>query len=184
MILSNCEVWFPQLDPARPSTRFSKTRPSWSIQIRTRDKAQKTEWEEAGLRVKVEIDEDDKPYYMANLSRKSIKANKDAATPPDVVDGNLADVDPRTIGNGSVANIRIFQYTPPQTDENSIKLASVLMGLQLVKHILYVPKAAAPREEFGQVVTEVVASEDEADGFQKVSEPKPGSDMDNENDTF
>ena len=169
MILRNCEIWYPHLDPARPNARFDKKRPQWDIQLRTQNKAQKSEWEAAGLKVKAVLPDDDSPpFYSTNLKRKSIKSNGEEAKCPDVIDGNLDVVDPRAIGNGSIGNIRVFQYTPPQVDANSAKIGNVLMGIQLTHHVVYVPQQRDPEEEFGKEETTVVgqapaATEDDAD---------------------
>jgi len=169
MILKNCEIWYPHLDPARPNGRFDKKRPQWDIQMRTRSKEQKAEWQAAGLNVKPKEDEETgKLFYTTNLRRRSVKSDGTEATCPDLIDGKMNAVDPRTVGNGSIANVRIFQYEPPQTDDNSAKIGNVLMGVQLTTHIMYEPKPMEDREDFEEEETKVVgeqkpATEDDAD---------------------
>jgi hypothetical protein len=152
-IIKNAELWYTKLDPKRPNARFDKNNPSWEAQIRTTSKEQKKEWEELGLRVSAVIpDEDDaKPFYKVNLRKRKYRADGTEGEAPDVVDGNLQPVDPNTIGNGSIGNIRIYQY---ESKQDSTKLVSVLMRIQLVKHIVY--QHSEPNDEFEQIETEVV----------------------------
>jgi hypothetical protein len=149
MILNNCAIFYAHLDPNRPNTKFSKKSPTWDIQIRTTSKEQRKEWIAAGLRVKDVIpDGDEPPYFSATLRKKCVKADLSPGEPPELVDAELNPIDPRTIGNGSIGNVRIFQYefsgTNEQTGEPISGLASVLMGVQLIEHVVYTPK---PRDE-------------------------------------
>jgi hypothetical protein len=156
-ILRNCELWFAKLDPKRPNNKFNKKNPTWEVQIRTYDKAQKKEWEALNLPIKAIVPDEGQPYFRVNLRKKSIKVDGDASSPVRVVDGSLNDVDPNSIGNGSIGNVRIFQYTYPRPDGTE-GIVSVLMGIQLTKHIVYVPK---PRgDDFGEEDTEVIIPED------------------------
>jgi hypothetical protein len=83
----------------------------------------------------------------------------EASAPPDVVNGKQAPVDPNSIGNGSIANIRIFQYD--YTFEGKQGIATSLQGIQLVRHVLYTPK---PIESFDEVDTEVIIPPPETPG--------------------
>jgi hypothetical protein len=185
-ILSDVEIWYVKCNPKRPNAKHNKKNPTWEAQVRTRDKAQREYWNSLGLAVKSMIPDDGAaPYWYVNLRKKSIKEKDgEAASPVSVVDGNLADVDPDTIGNGSNANVRIYQYE--YGDEG--KKASVLMGIQLTRHIVYTPK---PRDdEFGTTTTERIvpqkpandegemeADEHEGEGFKKaeVKSPTPSA---------
>lgn len=176
MIIKNAELWFPRLNPERPNGKYNKDNPTWELQIRTYDKAQMKEWKEANLNVHAVLPEEDdaKPYWRVNLRKKSKKSDLETPNGPvKVVDGNLDDVDPDTIGNGSMGHIRLFQYEYGEEK----KIASVLMGVQLTKHILFKRKE---EEGFEKGDTEIVAAdpEDMADSdddipFEKEdSEPK------------
>lgn len=173
-ILKSCEIFFVKLNPKRPNSRFNKKNPTWELQIRTESKEKKKEWEALGLSVKAVIpDDDSKPYYRVNLRKKTIKADGEKASPVKVVNGALEEIDPDTIGNGSVAHIRIYQYEYP--DENGGKgIASVLMGVQVVKHIRYVPKH---NDDFEMTETETVEAEESMD-----DEIHTGSDADQSGD--
>ena len=154
-ILKNCEIHFAKLDPKRPNSKFNKKNPTWELQLRTYSKEQKKEWEALNLGVKVIMpdDDDEKPFFRVNLRKKSIKENGEASEPVRVVNGALENIDPNTIGNGSIAHVRIFQYEYPK-EGGGKGIATVLMGIQLVKHIVYTPK---PREDdFEMEETEVV----------------------------
>lgn len=167
-ILKDVEIWFAKLDPKRPSKKMSPLNPTWEVQIRTTSKDQKKEWEALNIKVKAtrEDPEDEESkviYYRANLKKKSIKigtngAPNEPAQPVQVVNGKQEDVDPNSIGHGSIANIRIFQHE--YTYEGKKGIATVLMAIQLVKHIIYVPN---PMEDFEDTETETIIPTDDDD---------------------
>ncbi len=161
-VIKNAELWFCKLDPKRPSAKFNKKNPTWECQIRTTDKGVKKAWEELGLAVKAIVPDEGQPYFRVNLRKKSIKEDGDPASPIKVVNGHLEEVDPNSIGNGSVGNIRIFQYEYPK-EGGGKGIASVLMGVQVTKHIVYKPK---PRDDdFDMTDTEVIENEAEDNAF-------------------
>jgi len=154
-ILKNVEVRFAMLNPERPPTKLKKTG-RWSIQIFTRDKAQNKEWKD--LNIKTKMQEDDiGVYYTANIAKNAIKSDGTKAEPPKVVNGNLVAIDPTSIGNGSVCNLRIFQYD--YTFEGVKGIATSLQAVQMIKHIVYHRKAGE-FEEFDEVDTEVIDTQD------------------------
>lgn len=156
-IISNCELWFPKLDPKRPNAKFNKKNPTWELQIRTSDKDVKKEWEALGLKVKAVVPDEGEPFFRVNLRKKSIKEDGDKASPIRVIDGSLKEIDPNSIGNGSVGNVRVYQYE--YNSENGKGIATVLMGVQVTKHMVYVPK---PRDDdFEETETEVIPPETE-----------------------
>jgi hypothetical protein len=157
-IIKNVEIHHCRLDPKRPNASFNKEAPTWEVQIRTKDKAQKKEWEEAGLQPKLVEDKEGNTYYRVNLKKKSKKADGTPVAPVKLIDGKHQDVDPNSIGNGSIANIRLFQYE--YDSAGTKKTASILMAVQLVKHLVYVPK---PREDFDEVETETIDPPDHDD---------------------
>jgi len=160
-ILHDCEIWFAKLDPAHPNNRYNKENPTWEVQLRTKSKEQKAEWEALGIKVVAHREDDDGPvlYYRANLRKKSKKADGEDGSIVGVIDGECDPVDPNTIGNGSIANIRIYQYNYSDAESGKSGKATVLMGVQLTKHIVYTPK---PREdEFKKAKTERVVPADE-----------------------
>jgi len=144
-ILEKCELWFPKLDPARPNARFNKTNPTWEVQIRTSDKEVKKQWEALNLSIKGVIPEEEgaKPYWRVNLNKKSLKKTGEPNNGVAVVDAQLKEVAPNSIGNGSLGNVRIWQYDY-QKPEGGTGIGTTLMSIQLLKHIVYVPQ---PRDD-------------------------------------
>jgi len=159
-IIKDCELWFCKLDPKRPNNRFNKEKPTWECQIRTTDSEVRKKWEEMHLSVKPMIPDNGPPYWRVNLRKKSIKRDGDAASPVRVIDGNMNDVDPNTIGNGSIGHVRLYQY-PYKKADGTEAITSVLMGIQLKRHKLYKMK---PRgDEFEMEETEIIDEEPEGD---------------------
>ena len=136
-ILKNVEIWHPRLDPRRPNDRFNKLNPTWEVQMRTTEKSVKKEWEEMGLFVKAIVPDEGKPYWRVNLKKKTGKTDGTKSKPVKVIDGKMNELDPNTIGNGSIANVRVLQreYTRPGTEEQAI--ATTLMGVQVTRLVPY-----------------------------------------------
>ena len=169
MIINNCELYYAKLDPKRPNRRFSKQKPTWEVQIRTSDKAVVKHWEECNLKPKPIIPEEGDPYWRVNLKKRIVKADGTEADPVQVLNGNLEEVDPNTIGNGSIGNIRLFQYEYNNPDSSGI--ASILMAVQLTKHILY---KAKPGESFEETETEIISAtntDEDLDEDEEGTEP-------------
>ena len=167
-ILQNVTINFVKCDPSRPNAQFSKKNPRWEVQVITDNIDVKNQWAALGLRPKlIQYKEGDpkegepilntagNKQWKLGLSKNSLKDENGTmvpATPPEVVDGNKNPVDPNTIGNGSVANVRVYLYEYPSTKEpGKMATGHILMGIQVVRHIVYTPK---PREEFGTTETE------------------------------
>jgi hypothetical protein len=166
-IIRNCELWYTKLDPNKPNKKFNKENPTWEVQIRTTDRGVRKEWLEMGLKVKDVIPEEGVPYYRVNLKKKTIKADKTAAEPVDVVDGSMKPVDPNSIGHGSIGHVRVFQYEYVSGDKRGI--ASMLMGIQLIKHIVYVPTPG--EDSFEATETEVISQQSEDHGDEDADVP-------------
>jgi len=175
-ILKNVEVYWARLDPKHPNVKLHPENPTWELQIRTKSKEQQKEWKDLNIKTVAvrENPEDEESkiiYWRANLKKKKFKLGKDKAgksiitaeetDPVEVLDGKRNKVDPASVGNGSVCNIRIFQHD--YVFEGKPGIASVLMGIQLVKHIVYVPK---PIEEFDDAETETILPEDKPAGAE------------------
>jgi len=165
-ILKNQEIWFAKLVAGRPDkNKFDPTRPNWNLQCRTTDKAKRKEWMELGLKprtVRVDAEDDESPiaYYSVSFRKSAIKVDKitkvvTKANPPEVVDGKNKEMDPSTIGNGSIANLRLLKNDFEVGGEK--KSNYILMGVQLVKHIIY---TGTQMEEFEECDTETVVPED------------------------
>jgi hypothetical protein len=137
VIFNNVELYFSKLDPANPNSRFDKENPTWEVQIRTKDKAVAKEWKSQNLRVTPD-ENDDGVFYRANLKKKSKKRDGSDMAPVNVVAGDLSPVDPATIGNGSVANLSVFQYDYNMNGKDGV--ASMLMGVQITTLNEYKPR--------------------------------------------
>jgi hypothetical protein len=162
-ILHNVEIYYVKCDPRRPNAQFNKENPTWELQIRTADAAKKKEWKDMGLGVKDVVPEDgSKPFFRVNLRKKSIREDGSAAPPVAFVNGKLENIDPNTVGNGSVGNVRVYQYEYPKKPTGK-GIANVLMGVQVTKHIVYKPKPRDP--DFTETETETVGPEGAADGI-------------------
>lgn len=149
IILRDCELWYPKLDPKRPNKKYNKKNPTWEVQIRTTNVNQKKEWEKAGLSVKAVIPDDGSaPYYRAMLKKNSIKADNTPAKPVEVLRGDLSEADPASISHGSIGHVKLFQREY-KDDEGKDRVMSILMGIQLKKHIVFtfVPQEGSQFEE-------------------------------------
>jgi hypothetical protein len=152
-ILNNCELWFVKCDPKRPCATFNTENPTWELQIRTTSKEQKKEWEALDLPVKAIVPDEGAPYFRVNLRKKSLDKKGEPAQPVEVMNGKREPLDPNTVGNGSIANVRIFQYEYPKKTGGGVGIASMVTGFQVTKHIVF---HARPREEFGDAETETI----------------------------
>lgn len=140
-ILENVELFFAKLDPAKPNGRFDPNNPTWEVQIRTRNKAQAKGWKDLNINVKPDED-DDGVFYKATLKKKSKKNNGEPQNPVSLVGGDLTSIDPNTLGNGSIGNVRVYQYDYEVAGRKGV--ASMLMAIQVTTLKEYTPK---PRED-------------------------------------
>ena len=157
-IINNAELWWARLDPARPNDKFDKDQPTWEVQIRTKDREEATRWKK-DLNLNVKSDEHDgEAFFKVTLKKKSKKRDGAAVDPVKVVDSQLNDIDPNTIGHGSTGNVRVYQYDYDVGGNQGI--ASMLMAIQITKLIKYDP---SPREDTFELLddpTEVITSSD------------------------
>ena len=169
-LLKNCEVHHVKCDPERPSGRFSKTNPRWELQMRTSDPAQREEWAANGLKPKLIVGKagteeegvavltaDGKKQWRVNLSKKSKNRKGEAAPPVEVVNGAREPINPNTIGNGSICNVRIYPYDFTNADGEKAQ-AAVLMGIQVTKHKVF--NRPVHDDEFGMEDTETIIDDD------------------------
>lgn len=157
-MLKNVELFFAKLNPSKPNARFDKENPTWEVQIRTRDKAQAKSWKDMSLNVKTD-DDDGGIFYKATLKKKSKKRDGTPQKPVDLVGGDLSQLDPDKLGNGSVGNVRIYQYDYDVAGKKGV--ATMLMGIQVTKYKEYEPK---PREDdFEMMDMEVIKVADNQD---------------------
>jgi len=174
VILSNVELFFAKLDPANPNSRFDKENPTWEVQIRTKEKAVAKGWKEQNLRVTPD-ENDDGVFYRANLKKKSKKRDGTDMAPVNVVAGDLSPVDPATIGNGSVANLSVFQYDYTMNGKDGV--ASMLMGVQVTTLNEYKPRPNQGGFEPTEFTVNKVADNQEVDS-DMVANDAPDDDLD------
>ena len=175
-ILKAVEIHYAKLDPARPDKGMSATpgqtpNPNWNLQIRTKDKAVRTAWQGMGIKVKtIRKDKDDEEspilYYQATLRKNAKKKEGDTlvpAAPVEVIDGKQKPINPSSIGNGSIANLILFERKYQLSDGKGgmvDKTSWILMKVQIVRHVVYVHK---PMEEFEDCETEVIIPDETLD---------------------
>jgi len=166
-VLRDVEIWWPKLVK---SESFRGGREAWSVQLRTTDSEKADEMEERGFTVKQirpnkKKGEDFEPYFRANIKRPVYKNDGSERDRAKVLDAGMDDVDPRTIGNGSVANI---QYFPWEMEINGEEVSGrVLEKVQVTKLIVYEGSGDGEDEELDLLdgETEIVdeTSKDEED---------------------
>jgi hypothetical protein len=108
------------------------------------------------------VEDDDGVFYCVTLRKKSKKKDGSPNQPVTVVDGSLTAIEPSSIGNGSIGNVKIFQYEYPPDN----KIASMVMAIQITKLKEYIPKGSD--DDFELTETEVIrvadANGDDDDG--------------------
>jgi hypothetical protein len=186
-MIEDVEIWYLKADPEYPNAKFSKTNPTWELEIRAYEKSDFDYLVSLGLYPKPVRDPetDVRQYWRVKLKRKEWKHDKKTTPPtitrnaaPEITLGNGEPVDPNTVGNGSRANIRIFQYTFKDEETNKDQIVSVLMAAQIILYKVYKPKK---RDDFKVVETQIVPlAEDDPDAnAEEVIDP---SDYDDPHD--
>jgi hypothetical protein len=177
ILIKNCEIWYARLSPTHPNKEKDGTE-NWKIIIRTDDIAVKKDWVSKNLKIKTRVDDDTGKAYFTVTLRKKVWKQKENGSPgsPDyllrnkpvvVVNGLLQPIKEDTIGNGSIGNIQVWQYEHPIKDKlgNIIGngIASMLMKIQLLKHIVYeyTPKEVSPGFGFEEEGETIVVKQEE-----------------------
>jgi hypothetical protein len=188
-LLKNCEIYYLKADPKRPNAAFNKENPTWEVQIRTSNPEQKAEWESLGLKPKLIVGKEGEPnegeavltadgkrQWRVNLKKKSITKKKEPAEPVKVVDGNLDPIDPNTVGHGSIAHVRIYQYDFTDSKGKPAQVA-VLMGIQLKRHLVHAAKdyddAFEADDEYERVEPEEQEGDDGGAGAKEPAKAAP-----------
>lgn len=178
-IIKNVELWWTKVDPKNPVKNADPTKPAqWEVQLRTTDKETAMHWAKNNVRfkplrrklkdeagefilddmgeVKQEIVKNDAglPYFAVTLRKKVTKANGEASEPVTLVGGDLSVINPKSVGNGSLANVRVFQYE--YTFQGKEGIASMLMGIQVTKLLEYASQSSEDQFEVSEM--EVVSA--------------------------
>jgi len=167
-IVKNVELWWVKVDAERPVKNMDPSKPDyWEVQIRTTDKTAAAAYVKEGINFKplkrivkdsegqpmldelnekvrevVKCEKTGKPYFSVNLRKKVTKADGSAQQPVQLVGGDLSPIDPKEVGNASVANVRVFQYD--YTYQGKDGRANMLMAIQVTNLLKYEQK---PRED-------------------------------------
>lgn len=176
-ILKNIRAYWVKLAADRPAPAFGDRGPRWEFQARTNNPAQKKEWEANNIKVTAVNDDDtgNLLYWKTTFSKATTKKDGSPQQPVTVADGGMTPLDPNTIGNESIVNIRIFQYPfEVKSDKpggpSKKGTATMLMAVQVVKLMKYEKPAG---ETFDMVETEVIdiAANQNVDSDASVVDP-------------
>ena len=174
-ILENVEIWWLKADPMNPVKNRDADKPDqWEVSVRTTNKELALRWAKDNVRfkpLKRKVREEDgsfklddmgeeireivknekgEPYFAVSLRKKVTKANGEPSAPVKIM-GGMNDLDPGVVGNGSIANVRVFQY--PYTYQKEEGIANVLMAIQVTKLIKYEKEEG---EAFAPVEMEII----------------------------
>lgn len=139
-IIKNVEIHWARLGEKPLANNFGEV--VWEMQMRVRDKQQAIALRDDNFNVK-QGEDDNGTYYSVNLKRRGTKKDGSPNEPVKVVDGQVQPMDGSVIGNGSVGNVKVWQY------QNSFgSTSSVLMAVQVTKLLEYVPEATVDFEVF------------------------------------
>ncbi len=166
-IVKNVQLyWMNNL--AKPSSPFGEE--IYDLQVRV-PKKRAAELAEFG-KVR-EID----GMAVINVRKKAFKADGTPSKKPSVVDGSKEPIDPRTVGNGSVGNIRLrlndYQILHPKTGKVTKEGTKVnLEGVQVTKLIVFTPAGNGDFNDFDEEETEVIEPDtDDSDADQEDTPP-------------
>ena len=160
--LSNVSLYFVKCNPGRPSSKMDPNNPQWECQIRTTDPAVSAAWEAAGFKPKFQIPKGKGPadgFFRLNLSKRAIKQDGSEAKPIEVVTGDLRPLDPDTIGNGSIGNLRLLARDALDRMSQPVKYFT-LAGIQVTHLKKYTPV----NQGFGSAGFSVEDREEEEEG--------------------
>ena len=126
-MIADVELNWARLDA--PVSPFGA--PQWELQIATTDAAKAEELKANHLNVK---ERDGK--FVVSLKRKAVKADGSAMDPVRVVDTNKAPIaDRKSIGNGSVGNVIVWQA--PYNTAGRSGISNSLTAVQVTKLEVY-----------------------------------------------
>ena len=135
--ISDVTINYPKLE--RPVNPFGTEQ--YELQIATADetKVQELEANYINFRRKDgKLVQDDKGIFTANLKRKANRADGSPNGKVRVVKADLTPMESlTTIGNGSVANVIVFQY--PYDTAGRKGVGSSLTAIQITDHVVYSP---------------------------------------------
>jgi hypothetical protein len=163
-ILKNCEINFLKAHPTKlPKPYKAGEESKWSVMLKTTDKATRDYWKGLSLKVNAVVPDEGDPYFTTNIYKNCTKKDGTPAAPVDVEDGDGNPIDPMRISNGSIANVRIFQW-----ENGAGKISTQLQALQIVTWIV---REASERESFERAETKVITPTPEGDSKSETEVP-------------
>ena len=147
-VIKNAELYFSRLDKAYENPFGAHV---YETQVRTSDNNVAEEWKGMKLNVK-EGEYEGKKYWYASLNRSG------KLDPPKVVGPDLSPVEPSKIGNGTVANVKVWQRAWEMGTRSGI--SSKIDAIQVVEMKEYTPSLGF----------DVMAVEDVSRDFPKAPE--------------
>jgi hypothetical protein len=155
--ITDVTVNYPKLD--KPVNPFGAEQ--YELQIATADESKVKELEDNYInfrRKDGELVKDATGMFTASLKRKAHKANGEDNGKVRVVNSDLTPMEKlTTIGNGSKANVIVFQY--PYDVAGRKGVGSSLTAIQITDHIVYAPNNGVDFEAVGSIEpTEVQGS--------------------------
>jgi len=113
-IVKDVTIYWAKLDPEFPVAKYKQEHvKEWTLEARTTDPKIAKMWkDEYHFNMKkVEDKNTGETYYRARLQKRAIdtsKPNAKMAFPVEVLDPQLNPIDPKILGNGSVADVMVF----------------------------------------------------------------------------
>jgi hypothetical protein len=155
LILKNVPLYYARLD--KPNAKFDKTNPKWEVQFQTEDADQAAEWKEAGLKPKFAEPKEagGKPYYKVTVRRSSIKQSGELHEPPKVIDGRLQQIAANSVGNGSIGNVKLWEYEGIDNVTKKPTKRFTLMAVQIIHHKVYIPSDHNDEDDFEEAETTI-----------------------------
>ena len=131
-LIEDVEINYPKLDPNRPvENPFAKGQFYWEMQVVIDDAEKAKMLKDNHFNVK---EKDGK--FILSLKRKTQKSSGEANGPVRVVDADTKPIERvQSIGNGSRANIIVFQY--PWSNFGNSGVGSSLTAVQVTEMKLY-----------------------------------------------
>lgn len=154
-IIKNVKLRYAHLRADRPNPRFDKKNPRWEIQVYTNDPEERERLRQQGLLLRLVkhpeghanegepvLNENGEKEWKLTISKRSLSKEGKPNHPVEVITGAKQPLDPGTIGNGSVGNVRYTTREVPDGDK--VKVYITLQGVQITHHIVY----ESNREDF------------------------------------
>lgn len=146
-ILNGVQIFWVKCDPDNPVEPMDEGKPRrWEAQIRIplddHTNVDIVKGAKLSFKTITEVGEGEKPYIRLSVHKPITNREGKALKPVDVMNGALQPIDPKTIGNGSIANVRlhVYPYELRHKTTNKITKAGVtamLMGIQVTTLKVY-----------------------------------------------